>query len=130
MKTFKQILAEVQQPRPNSEKVFKSLHTGDDPGYPIEGTEKQFSGDITATKKKRNADKESIAPEDKAVNEETKKDDEKYSKALINVAKKIAKASSGNAAAAYDKIEKLKKGLSKHHEVEATIRLANEGYEY
>ena len=68
MKTFKQILDEVQQPRNNGEKVFKALHKGDDPDYPIEGTEKQFSGDTTSTKKKRLADKDSIAPEDEAVN--------------------------------------------------------------
>ena len=45
---------------------------------------------------------------------------------LIKKAVKIAKDMGGNMTGAYKKIERMKKGLGDHPEVEAALRLANE----
>ena len=55
MKTFKNILSEVAQPKSSEEKAFKDLHNQKPGQHPV-APDNQFSGDIGKPKAVRKAD--------------------------------------------------------------------------
>lgn len=75
MKSFKQLISEVAQPKSQDEINFKDKHMYDKIDYPVDGTEGQFTSD--KKKATRNADYED--DEDQEVYESTQLDENSYS---------------------------------------------------
>jgi hypothetical protein len=126
---------EVAEPVAKGEKEFKAKHTVKKSGMKDDGTNmkegNKFTMALNAARK--NGDDEFVVAgkkykvEDYDEDEDDKEEvDEGFSKSLVKKASELALNMGGNMTGAVQKIEKMKKGLSKDKEVAAALQLANE----
>jgi len=117
MKSFKNILSEVAQPKSSEEKAFKDQHNQKPGQHPV-APDSQFSGDIGKTKAARPADQEDDANYDQAYGD--KPDQEpvlrkgrKFSQFRANESKEMATQAALDKATAASKEGKKKVTLAK-----------------